>query len=939
MTAGNAPSFFAQEMDLVVISSCLTILVGMTVVLEFSVIQLKAYFARNAAITEMVQKVISELMILGFISFTTALVISFNTDAELLQRALAEFELAHIWLFVVGMLYVANAVNMMLNLERIKNSWTAFDDARIQSVNENSPRSPRSRCAWLVCGSGTKAPALAEFKVFKLFFMQQNWKYLEHELGSERHVMHFDYAQYIRTVVTEEIIELLEVRPTTWLFFVVILWLCIAARNLAGLRYDNEITALAVSSAWFLFVFVGALVLEAHRGTLRLHDAIRKSFGLQGEEMPEHGQGWPIEDTFARLSEDGVFRKPSHVLRREREGNGVEAEAGGNGEGDGEGKISPTTGGEGEAASAAMPATPATPATKDDEGKGKKDAFGNASISSSTSSEKGVELASLMLDVVDTVISPRISGDASPPSSSPSSSPSLSRAASPTAALADVTSTAAATTAAASMHDEDVTTNTPQRPRRTRNQITRKTAQHARVRQFSRMTHGDTRKLMLVAPKTMSRFSEIIMFLQCFMLGSLLLISFPEATNRVQHFGLTMPGTSNASSSSSSSASASGRMLLGATGTSATGSAASGPTDATPAWALCQAFDSDPDPSKQALAFYSVTFMGHAPFTDDDAMYTCTVWSDWFGPLLICLALLPQLVVMFWLQPLYVKNYCYFAAVTMGEGKVEESHHTNLSAPAESRAGVATAFEEDERDEHSEHEGHLDAAAFGRILMTVFDRMHEDETVAHLYRTIINSAVRRRAVEKKRKSITSRTRSFYVQMQGMPSTTVEQLASMTEKELNNLAVQFCTEDMYDTERHLLFGEMDVDASGNVGYNQFRAGLDALMKQTGQCPLSTRRFRRLLRLFDRDRSGQINEREFHQFLIEEEYDWPDDIINQHLNSENVKLREHLSQVLQGMSSQTLPEAAAMAFPAGVAAAAVKLSALKKKKKKKKKRHGY
>ena len=43
MTAG-APSFFEQEMDLGVISSCLTILVGMTVVLEFSVIKLKEYF-------------------------------------------------------------------------------------------------------------------------------------------------------------------------------------------------------------------------------------------------------------------------------------------------------------------------------------------------------------------------------------------------------------------------------------------------------------------------------------------------------------------------------------------------------------------------------------------------------------------------------------------------------------------------------------------------------------------------------------------------------------------------------------------------------------------------------------------------------------------------------------------------------------------------------
>ena len=137
--------------------------------------------------------------------------------------------------------------------------------------------------------------------------MQQNWEYLKHELGSERHVKHFDYAQYIRTVVTEEIIELLEVRPTTWIFFVLILWLCVAARIAAGLRYDNEMTALSVSSAWFLFVLVSALVFEAHRGTLRLHDAITKSFGLDGE-TPDHNEKWAIEDTFVQLSKDNIFK-------------------------------------------------------------------------------------------------------------------------------------------------------------------------------------------------------------------------------------------------------------------------------------------------------------------------------------------------------------------------------------------------------------------------------------------------------------------------------------------------------------------------------------------------------------------------------------------------------------------------------------------------------
>ena len=172
-----------------------------------------------------------------------------------------------------------------------------------------------------------------------------------------------------------------------------------------------------------------------------------------------------------------------------------------------------------------------------------------------------------------------------------------------------------------------------------------------------------------------------------------------------------------------------------------------------------------------------------------------------------------------------------------------------------------------------------------------------------------------------------------MQLENAPSRTIKELATMTEEELEDLAIQFCTEDMYHTERRLLFREMDVDGSGKIGYRHFRAGMDKLMKQTGQCPLSARRFRRLLRLFDRDHSGSINENEFHQFLVQEEYDWPDDIINKHLSSENLKLRENLSQLCSRLSPinfSSSPERQ-KSFPVGFGAAAGKL--IKKSKDKK------
>ena len=88
---------------------------------------------------------------------------------------------------------------------------------------------------------------------------------------------------------------------------------------------------------------------------------------------------------------------------------------------------------------------------------------------------------------------------------------------------------------------------------------------------------------------------------------------------------------------------------------------------------------------------------------------------------------------------------------------------------------------------------------------------------------------------------------------------------MTEEELEDLAIQFCTRTCI-TRSGVYYQRNGRGRTGKITTIARQAGQ---VDETRQCPLSARRARRLLRLFDRDRSGSINENEFHQFLVQEE----------------------------------------------------------------------
>ena len=257
-------------------------------------------------------------------------------------------------------MYIINAIVFTITLDTVKHEWDKCDamrtvdvqrvflglgdiddDNREDNVVRKNPSDwtwptvqRRGSCCYQIFGSGTGPSSWAEFKTLKLYFIQQHYHILKQELGGDHKVSNFDYAQYMRTVVTEEIVELLEVTPFTWAIFLVFLWLLYGLWVAMGyqvsiffvqllfhsssctflffsfspwppttttffidawlpppcwlfscfLQYDNGMTVVSVISSWVLFVVVLMLNIESHRGMQRLHAMVPECFGINPEE-------------------------------------------------------------------------------------------------------------------------------------------------------------------------------------------------------------------------------------------------------------------------------------------------------------------------------------------------------------------------------------------------------------------------------------------------------------------------------------------------------------------------------------------------------------------------------------------------------------------------------------------------------------------------------
>ena len=238
--------------------------------------------------------------------------------------------------------------------------------------------------------------------------------------------------------------------------------------------------------------------------------------------------------------------------------------------------------------------------------------------------------------------------------------------------------------------------------------------------------------------------------------------------------------------------------------------------------------------------------------------YTCTVYAPGYVIFCVILALVPQIIIALKLQPMLVKNYCYMAAITMGIDKPDDEHHHGGESHPHGGGGGGN-----KHDEHHHH-GHkrFDEHEFSHILEQVFEKMAEDEANSHMFRTLINSAIRRRAIQRKNDI-------FMEELNIIEGSELDDLLELTD----------CTHPMYLKEVALMFEEFDSGSGqgaeagdGVLSYSELRNGLGKLFAEANKPHLSKSKFKRLTRILDEDRGGEIDEDEFTAFLVDEHWTW-------------------------------------------------------------------
>ena len=110
--ASGGVSVFVQNAELLPLAFSLTVLIFLTISFEIALHNFKHHVEHTWTRTKramliVIQKVTGELTVLGFIS--ALVLITANSELmqnESIQSYLPELEVAHMWLFFVGMMYV-----------------------------------------------------------------------------------------------------------------------------------------------------------------------------------------------------------------------------------------------------------------------------------------------------------------------------------------------------------------------------------------------------------------------------------------------------------------------------------------------------------------------------------------------------------------------------------------------------------------------------------------------------------------------------------------------------------------------------------------------------------------------------------------------------------------------------------------------------------------
>jgi hypothetical protein len=178
--ASGGENIFFLHTDLLGLAFSLTFLVLLTIAFELAFHACK-HSIREKAKIEVFQKVQAELTVLGFISIFTILVAQFGSQNSYMAENLQEFEISHLWLFFIGMMFVGEAFLMMHYAEDSVIQLTDHDRVPNEEViehlerrhNKTSCKSELYRFCYCRCPFGvlkTRNYDAGVHKLYRVFF-------------------------------------------------------------------------------------------------------------------------------------------------------------------------------------------------------------------------------------------------------------------------------------------------------------------------------------------------------------------------------------------------------------------------------------------------------------------------------------------------------------------------------------------------------------------------------------------------------------------------------------------------------------------------------------------------------------------------------------------------------------------------------------------------
>ena len=285
--AAGGHNMFAAQVEVEKLVHSIAVIVLITMVLEQGLHKL-THFLHHAGLDmfiEILHKLQGELMILGFISFITLMIVQFFSSTKFVSQNLLMFELAHVWIFAVGLLYAATGLIWMLIGEYFKDIWMTFQKVPLALVAEEGAAWEAKRGSGF-CASDLSslvkftAPKeeLLEFHLLRKYFLSKWKKEMTHVMGARRAAT-FTFGSYLSFAATTEFVEQLEVNLYSWIIFVLTTYII-----LGFLRYGVGTNSLEIASCvfgWGLLAMVLFMNFAAKLYRLSMRRAALAHFGLE----------------------------------------------------------------------------------------------------------------------------------------------------------------------------------------------------------------------------------------------------------------------------------------------------------------------------------------------------------------------------------------------------------------------------------------------------------------------------------------------------------------------------------------------------------------------------------------------------------------------------------------------------------------------------------